>query len=139
MDTDNLKLIELIRKTFKSELIVIYDGSCPVCNNLTLHANLLDNFDSLDLVNARDIPDQVLEMREEFDVDLNQGIIVINNDDFYFAGEALSFIALHSSEKKLYGRVINKFFGIRFISVNLYPFWKTARSLLLLLLGRKKL
>lgn len=139
MDIDKSSVIRLIRSDFSSRLIVIYDGECPVCKSLTLYSQLNEAFNSLDLINAREIKRLVSELKSKYHIDINQGILVLLDDELYFGGEALKIIGLNSRKDDFKGKVINRIFKHEFISVNLYPMWKFLRSVLLVLLGKNKL
>ena len=55
MDTNNTEIIIFeIKKYSKSDTIIIYDGDCPVCNNITLLSKIDKTSNSVDLLNARE-------------------------------------------------------------------------------------
>ena len=139
MGIDKGSVIQRIRRDYFSRLVVIYDGECPVCKRITLYSQLIKTFNSLDLVNARDIDDLVSELKDIFQIDLNQGMLVLLDDEIYFGGEALEIIGLHSSKDNFISYLIHRIFKHKFISVNLYPFLRFLRSLLLTLLSKSKL
>lgn len=139
MDIDKSSIINLIRSHYSSRLIVIYDGECPVCKRLTLYSKLKQAFDSLDLVNAREIKELVCVLREVYDLDINLGMVVLLDQDIYFGGEALEIIGLNSAKDNFKGKLIYSIFKHKLISVQLYPFWKFLRSVLLTILGRSRL
>ena len=94
---------------------------------------------SVDLLNAREVIPLVETLRNEFNININEGMAVVHNNDFYFAGEALHFLGTHSSKKYFFSNLINIIYKNKFISIKLYPLFKFFRSILLKLLRRKPL
>ena len=140
MDTNNTEIIIFeIKKYSKSDTIIIYDGDCPVCNNITLLSKIDKTSNSVDLLNAREVIPLVETLRNEFNININEGMAVVHNNDFYFAGEALHFLGTHSSKKYFFSNLINIIYKNKFISIKLYPLFKFFRSILLKLLRRKPL
>jgi hypothetical protein len=110
---------------------IIYDGLCPVCNNLAALAKLKIYGDVL-LINVRNS----LDVRQEcksIGVDLNETFIVIQNGNIFFQGEALALLA-QSSNSAVLGA-----FRSKKLSVLLYPTLVVGRRLLLKILRRPKI
>jgi len=131
--------IKTLSEKFKGDVVIIYDGDCPFCKNIMLMSELKRSFRSVDLVNARDIPNIVALCKKE-GLDLNQGMIVLDQEkNLLFGGEALRYIGLNAPSVSFFSRFVSIFFSPKIISVNLYPFFRACRNITLKLLGHKKL
>ena len=117
---------------------LVYDWECPACN---LYCHLLcirEPRGQFSLVDARDKPEVMKEITARgFDID--QGMILKLNDQFYYGAEAIHMLALIASPSKVFNRLNIWIFRSRRRAEFLYPVLRACRNFLLKLLGRTKI
>ena len=117
---------------------LVYDWQCPACD---LYCHLLcirESGAQLRLINARDNPEVMNEITARgFDID--QGMILKMNDQFYYGAEAIHKLALIASPSTLFNRCNIWIFRSRRRAKLLYPVLRASRNFLLKLLRRSKI
>ncbi len=117
---------------------LVYDWQCPACN---LYCHLLcirESGGQFRLVNARDDSDVMKEITARgFDID--QGMILKMNDQFYYGADAIHKLALIASPSTVFNRFNIWIFRSRRRSELLYPVLRAGRNFLLKLLRRTKI
>ena len=141
MDTNinYMNAILEIRKYSSSNVAIIYDGDCPICSNIMIYSDLKDRFRSVELLNARFYKDLTCNLNKKYNLNLNDGMIVVVEDNLFFGGEALHFIGLNSTKKTFVGKIISLIYRWKFISNTMYPLFRFLRLLLLKILRRQNL
>jgi predicted DCC family thiol-disulfide oxidoreductase YuxK len=119
-------------------LVLIYDGECPVCNSYARYVKLKQSVGSLALVNARDGGPWVERVRNT-GLDLDEGMVLIYGGRYYHGADCIYMLALLSTSSGLFNRVNSAIFRSRRLATILYPALRCGRNMLLLLLGRKPL
>ncbi|MGB0894049.1 MAG: DCC1-like thiol-disulfide oxidoreductase family protein [Parashewanella sp.] len=120
-----------------SELTIIYDNDCPICQNFVLKRKL-DQKLTLTLVNARELTLSQLTDYRQRGYDLNDGMIAKWQGQYYFGHQALQLILSLSKHSSWVGR----FFERIYQNTNnpyLYKFLVRCRLLLLKILGKKQI
>lgn len=121
-----------------STLTLVYDQECPVCRNYVQMVRIRESIGELELINARDGGELVEEITAK-GVDLDQGMVLIVDDVMYCNSDTIHALALISSPSGL----LNKFnfwvFKNKKRAHVIYPVLRFLRSVLLMLLGKKKL
>ena len=117
---------------------IIYDGDCPFCSKYVRLIKLKKTIGDVQLINARS--DKLIkEKLKKLSIDVNQGMVLIDGKDIYFAEDCVHRLALLSTSSTLFNR-INKFvFRHKILSNILYPIMKAGRNLILFILNRKKI
>ncbi len=119
-----------------TDLILIYDGECPVCNYYRRMLRLRETAGQLQVVNARDDSSIMREITEAgFDID--KGIVLKMHGELYFGADAMHAISLLSSRSGIFNRINYYLFRIPAVARWVYPVLVAGRALLLRLLGRK--
>ena len=119
-------------------LVLVYDGECPFCRHYTSLVRVRQNVASLRLVNARD-GGSLIDRIAENGYDLDEGMLLIADDRYYFGALAMQQLALLSTQKGLFNRLNAWLFkGVRRTRL-LYPWLKCVRNITLSLLGRSRL
>lgn len=132
-------ITDIIKQQYTSEVVVVFDGDCPFCKNIMLMAQLQKAFNSVDLVDARTVPNLVAAANQN-GFDLNQGMIVLSHDGrLLYGGEALQYIGVKAPSQGVLSSFVHAFFSRRLVSVRMYPIFRAARNLTLWVLGHKKL
>ncbi len=120
------------------ERALVYDWQCPACN---LYCHLLSIEESgarFRLVDARVDPEVMKEITARgFDID--QGMILKMNDQFYYGADAIHQLALIASPSTVFNRLNIWIFRSQGRAKLLYPVLRSCRNFLLKLLGRTKI
>ena len=123
----------------KTNVTIIYDGECPFCSQYVQFVNIKNNPDYVvRMKNAREHKILASSYKQS-EFDLNDGMIVIINDQLYYGSDAVHAMAMLASSDTL-ARKINFFiFRHKTLSYILYPLMKAVRTLTLKIMGRKKI
>lgn len=119
-------------------LFLVYDGDCPFCSNYVRYVRIQKALGQLRLVNAREGGPLVNLIRER-GIDLNEGMVLILGNQYYFGAECMHRLALMSTGSGIFNAINAMIFSKPFLSRLLYPSLKFGRRITLLLLGRSKL
>lgn len=120
------------------DLVLVYDGECPVCSSYARYVRLKESAGGLALVNARDGGVWVERVRRA-GLDLDEGMVLMYGGRFYHGADCIHMLALLSTRSGWFNRVNSAVFRSSRLSVVLYPMLRFGRNLLLRLLGRKRL
>ncbi|MGH8476543.1 MAG: DCC1-like thiol-disulfide oxidoreductase family protein [Methylococcales bacterium] len=118
--------------------ILVYDGDCPFCNTYVRYVRLHKAVGRLQLVNARE-GGPLIESIKQRGFDLNEGMLLIIEDQSYFGAECMHRLALMSTRSGCFNAVNAWIFSRSLLSKLLYPCLKLGRRIILILLGRSKL
>lgn len=116
--------------------VLIYDGDCPVCSSYVRYVRFREAVGSSLMVNARDGGEWVQVVRER-GLDLDQGMVLVYGGEFYHGADCIHMIALLSSRVGVFNRLNGWLFRNRCMARITYPVLRTARNILLRLLGRR--
>ena len=116
---------------------IIYDGDCPFCQAYVGMVRLQEHY-SVDLINARD-PHPLVEAATERGLDLDEGMIVVLEDEFYHGDDAMTRMALMTTKSGVLRRLTKWTFTSPWRSRNLYPILRGGRNITLKFLGHKKI
>ena len=135
-----MKTADTLDKKFSSDddWELVYDWQCPACDLYCHQICMGESSGRLRLVNARSNPDVMKEITAQgFDID--QGMILKMNDQFYYGAEAMHELALVVSPSTAFKRLNYWVFCSRRRSERFYPVLRTCRKFLLKLLKRTKI
>ena len=118
------------------DLVLVYDGECPVCNYYRRMLRLRETVGQLQVINARDDSNIMREITEA-GLDIDKGMVVKMHGELYFGADAMHAPSLLSSRSGLFNRLNYHLFRMPAVSRRVYPVLATGRLLLLRLLGRK--
>ena len=121
----------------KQDIQILYDGSCPFCTRYVRLLRLRQNL-SVHLVDARQ--DSTLKQeatRNKFDLD--RGMIVKFNGQFYYGDRAMNMLALLSTPSNIFNRIMIGAFGSKLFMRTVYPVFSFIRLCTVLLLGRGRI
>lgn len=117
-------------------VVIVYDGECPFCKQYTQLLRLRANSGNVRLINARSDDPQVEEvLRRGYDLD--QGMIVTIDDQFYHGAQAMHVLAMLSTHTGWFNRFNYYVFRSKRVAFVLYPLLRRGRNLVLRILGRK--
>jgi predicted DCC family thiol-disulfide oxidoreductase YuxK len=123
-------------KDNSDRLLVVYDGHCPLCANFARLYSVRKNVGDLELINAREQPALVRELRSK-GMEINEGMIVTWRGHHYFGADAMNLLAILGNESGLIGMLNRSLFRNRTIAAVAYPLLASGRKVMLALLGRK--
>jgi len=121
-------------RTPQQTIYLIYDGDCPICSRSALAVKLKEAVGSLQLINAREQHPLVAEVQTQ-NFDLNQGMVVKYQNQFYHGADALHLLALLGSKINWFNRLNVLLFRSKFLSKILYPCFRLFRNFMLSLKG----
>lgn len=93
---------------------------------------------SLELVNARD-GGPLTEAVKARGFDLNQGMVLVQGEEFYFGAESIHRLALMSTRSGCFNTLNALIFARPGLAQRLYPLLRFGRFITLKLLGRSQL
>nr|WP_256367855.1 MULTISPECIES: DCC1-like thiol-disulfide oxidoreductase family protein [unclassified Ruegeria] len=117
---------------------MIYDGDCPFCSRYVAMVRLKEAIGPVNLVDARnggDVVEQILAKG----LDLDDGMVLLFNGDYYHGAECIHRLALLSTRSGLFNRLNALVFRSPTMSRVLYPVLRFGRNTVLRLLGRQKI
>ena len=120
------------------ELALVYDWQCPACN---LYCHLISVEESggrFRLVDARGHPEVMKEITAR-GYDIDQGMILKINGQFYYGADAIHKLALIASPSTVFNRLNIWIFRSQGRAKMLYPVLRSSRNFLLKLLRRTKI
>ena len=117
---------------------MVYDKECPACNNYCQVVNIREAVGNLRIINARDDSDVMKEITEQ-GLDIDQGMILKMDGQFYYGADAIHALALISTRSGIFNRLNYWLFKSKNISSVFYPILRFFRNLLLRILGKTKI
>lgn len=121
-------------QTTTNTLYLIYDGDCILCRNSAQAVKIKKSVGNLQLINARESHPLAKEALEK-GYDLNEGIVIHYHGQYYYGADALQLLALMGSDSDLFNRINVRLFKYKWISLMIYPIFKTIRNVILSLRG----
>lgn len=131
-------MISPLINTKKSEIKIIYDGECPLCQNYVRLVKLRENIEDVQLIDARTNPDYVTAMNEK-GLNIDQGMLVIYGDTLYYGADAMYILSMLTDTKSWINAFIAFFFKHKILARAFYPICKAFRNAVLFLLRRTKI
>ena len=118
-----------------STLTFIYDGECPFCNHFAELLELKSKIKNISIVDGRKSPDLIKDLLTK-GYDLDNGAILLKDDDIYHGADAINTICKLISEpsSKLLAILSNTFKSSKRTSF-IFPFLVRARRLALISKG----
>ncbi len=110
----------------------IYDGECPLCTNAAMALRIKKDYGMLKLINARDAKDDTLikEIKTR-GLDLDEGMVIYDDQNFYHGAEALQFMARYGEPSNIFTAICKALFWSNAISTLTYPWMRGTRNWLL--------
>lgn len=117
----------------KTGIWFVYDGECPMCNSTAQAIRMKEEYGSLHLIDARTInpDDALIKEINHRGLDLDEGMVIYNEGQFYHGKHALKFMAKHGTAKNGFTAICKALFWSKFISSLTYPWMRGTRNLLL--------
>ena len=116
----------------KSGVWFVYDGECPICRQTAKALKIKQHFGELHTLDARATQaDPLIEEIDRLAYDLDEGMVIFHDGQFYHGKNALMFIAKYGESKNLFMTFFKGFFWSDRLSNLVYPWLRGARNLLL--------
>lgn len=119
-------------------ILLVYDMRCPMCDMYSRLVRIRESVGTLELVDARD-GGEVIQRITEAGLDVDEGMVLIVDDQLYYGAEAIHRLALLGTRSGPFNRLAYWSFRSRRVSNVLYPILKAGRNLLLRALGRTRI
>jgi predicted DCC family thiol-disulfide oxidoreductase YuxK len=114
---------------------LLYDGECPACSNFVAFSRLRQSRPSLQLLDARERPDLVAELRRR-GYEINESMVMQFDGRILFGAEVTRMMARLSDDPGRFPRALLWVIGDAPWSRALYPVLRAGRNLLLRLRGQ---
>jgi predicted DCC family thiol-disulfide oxidoreductase YuxK len=121
-----------------SPIMLVYDGDCPICSAYCKALAIRQLESRFEIINARQYH-PILEVINERGLNLDEGFVLKIDNDYFHGAEAINRLALISTGVGLFNRLNYFIFKSAYLSRIFYPFLRAGRSILLHLLGRRKM
>lgn len=123
-------------------ITLLYDKKCPLCDNYCQRLRLLDTVDGqnseLQLIDARQ-DSQAMQQITDMGWDIDQGMVLNIDDQWYYGADAIHAISLLSSRSGWFNQFNYWVFKSAWRSKMLYPVCRSLRNVLLKLMRVKKI
>lgn len=118
----------------------VYDGECPICNHAANAMRIKQQYGELHLLNARESGNHALVLEiNEMGLDLDEGMVLYVDQQFYHGTKALKFIADHGDNKNLFMLFCKSLFWSDFLAKSFYPWMRGARNWLVRRKGKGRI
>ncbi len=139
-EPQDTEMAETLTEETRASVWFIYDGDCPLCTTAAHALQIKKSVGNLYLVNAReDLEHPLLREVNERHLNLDEGTVLIYQDNFYHGEDALHMMALLGSSQGWFNRMNATLFSSKRLSRFFYPFMRLARTILLGLIGVRKI
>lgn len=119
----------------RKKIEILYDGQCPICTDYCTKVQLKEGEGELVLLDARKKGELLDEVTAK-GLDIDQGMVVRRDGQLFYGSEAMREIV---KLKKKAGSAERFFFGGQKIAAVVYSVCKTARNVVLRVLGIRKI
>lgn len=123
---------------YSGKTFVVYDGECPFCARFVAMQRLKESVGLVGLHNAR-MENDLVSALWAAGFDLNEGMVLIWNDQIFHGDDCVNRLALLSSGSGLFNKLYTVLFSSPRVSALMYPVLRAGRTAVLKLLGRKRL
>lgn len=120
------------------EILLVYDGECPLCNAYCKATRIRESVGRLTLVDAR-LPSDIKDELTRKGLDIDQGMAIKIGDELYYGSDAICALSLLSSRSGIFNRFNYWLFRSNTRAGVLYPVLREGRNLLLKVLRRTKI
>ncbi|MCP5171823.1 MAG: DUF393 domain-containing protein [Pseudomonadales bacterium] len=122
----------------RQEIMVVFDGECPVCRHYCQAIRPNKDGGKLIMVNARKKSDVMTEITA-YGIDIDRGIVVKTGKQLYYGSAAISVLARISDRSGFFNRLNYRIFKSEKRAKLLYPVLVLVRNILLKIRGSEKI
>ncbi len=117
----------------QKKIYIAYDGECPLCKNYARLIRIREVVGTLELIDARHPSDLVNEITLR-GLDLDLGMVVKIEDDFFHGSDAIHALALLSTKNGFLNSCVSFMFQSKNTTAMMYPFLRGLRKIILWLM-----
>lgn len=118
----------------------VYDGDCPICSMAASALRIRQEYGSLHLVDARtDLGEPLLHEIQTRNFNLDEGMVIWCDNQFYHGEDALLFMARFGEDKGWFNRLNRRLFQSERFARFCYPWMRAGRNLLIKIRGVGKI
>lgn len=123
-----------------SDIYFIYDEECPLCSYAAHALRIKQSVGNLHLINARDQSQQSwVQKVNERGLDLDEGMVILYEDNFYHGQDALHLMGLLSTDTGWFNKVNALLFRSKPVAIFCYPVMRAVRNALIRMKGVSKI
>lgn len=122
----------------KKTIALVYDKQCPVCANYCQIVQIRESVGEMMLIDARK-DSQHLQQITKKGLAIDQGMVLIVDDNLFYGADAIHALALMSSRSGLFNKLNYWLFKSPDFAKIVYPILRFCRSILLKYLGKAKI
>ena len=140
LEFESIGMTAQVTSEMQAEVWFIFDGGCPLCAFAANAFQIKKAVGSLHLLDARKTKDHPL-LREvkARDLDLDQGMVLAYQNEFYHGQDALHMMALLGSDYGWVNKMNAGLFRYKLLARICYPPLRMIRNMLLHIKGMQKL
>ena len=117
---------------------IIYDGECPICKNFIIFTQLKKYNPEIEIINARE-NQEVVNYFRNLGYKIDDGFILVLKEEIYYGDKCLQKITEIINKKNILRNLYSQIFKHKIIYFFSYPFFKLIRSIILKIIGFKKI
>lgn len=122
----------------KTNVWLVYDGQCPICNGTANALKIKAAVGDLILVNARE-PHSIMDELKLANMNIDEGMVVKMNDVLYHGADAQYILAMIGTNEDWFNRLNVIIFSNKMTAKLIYPILKQIRNLILKVKGISKI
>ena len=115
-------------------LRIVYDGECPFCRNFIKLQELREDFEDVELIDARDPNNESVKALIEKKFKLNDGMAIIYGNEIYYGVHAVNYLS-KVNKKTFFGIIMRFLFSSKIVAVPVYKVLVILRKLYLRIVG----
>jgi predicted DCC family thiol-disulfide oxidoreductase YuxK len=122
----------------REPILLVYDRECPACHAYCQRVKIKKTVGDLHTVDARKNSVVMNEITAQ-GLNIDQGMVLKMGGKLYYGADAMHTLATISDRSDILNRFNYRVFKSNKAASFLYPLFKSARNLLLKILGKKKI
>jgi len=115
-------------------LRIVYDGECPFCRNFIKLQELREDFEDVELIDARDPNNESVKALIEKKFKLNDGMAIIYGNEIYYGAHAVNYLS-KVNKKTFFGIIMRFLFSSKIVAVPVYKVLVILRKLYFRIVG----
>ncbi len=119
------------------EIVLYYDGECPICRQYSTYVELRKHYD-VKICNAREYMDAMNDFAQK-GYNINQGMILTIGDKIYQGHHVIVKLNELLAHKSLSDQCVHRLMGIPSFVRLIYPLIKGVRRVILKVIGVDKI
>lgn len=122
----------------KADVLLVYDGECPACDNYCRVVRIREDIGRLVIVDARE-DSPVMQEITAAGLDIDEGMVLKLGESLYYGSDAIHMLAMIGSRSGVLNRLNYHVFKSPRVAAVLYPLLRSCRAVLLKLLRKTRI